>query len=310
MNRFMYFKSIVESDFNLTKASKKLYISQPALSKFISNLEKDYGIELFVRYNGRLIGLTKMGEFFYRKSIEMLKIYEEINIRLETASKYYSGEIIIGIPPLIISVLFTEFLNNIVQFNPNLKITIIEYGAHRLIEEIENGKLDVAIVLQPNSINNKLFQETLIHEDELTAFINHENTLYGQKRVTWQDLADQPLAIFNQEYMIHHQLVKKFNDLSLTPKIRLEIRSWDFMVSAVRQNDLVTILPQPTIEHVNAHNVKMIPIEDPIPWKVSMVYPKKSHYTMVEKYIIQSVKDYFLEHRPVISMEEMLALHY
>ena len=70
------FVVIVESDFNLSETSKKIHISQPALSQMFLHFEREENIELFKRSNGRLQSLTPAGENFYYTAIELLKQYE------------------------------------------------------------------------------------------------------------------------------------------------------------------------------------------------------------------------------------------
>ena len=57
-----YFVSIVDNDFNLSRASLNLYISQPALSMMISDFENKEGVQLFKRAQGKIVGLTYVGE--------------------------------------------------------------------------------------------------------------------------------------------------------------------------------------------------------------------------------------------------------
>ena len=66
---------------NLTRAAEKLYISQPALSIYIANLEKNMGIPLFER-NGKKFALTYAGERYVERARKMLKLEREFNDEL------------------------------------------------------------------------------------------------------------------------------------------------------------------------------------------------------------------------------------
>lgn len=68
-----YFREIVNSEFNLSEAAKRLNITQPSLSMLISSFENSYDICLFKKVNSRFISLTEAGEYLYNYANEMLE---------------------------------------------------------------------------------------------------------------------------------------------------------------------------------------------------------------------------------------------
>ena len=69
IQQLYYFNNIVECDYNLSLAAKKIHISQPALSQFISNFENEKDVQLFNRKQGRLNSLTRAGEMIYQYAL-------------------------------------------------------------------------------------------------------------------------------------------------------------------------------------------------------------------------------------------------
>lgn len=67
-----YLINIVECRCNLSLESKKIHISQSALSQFITHFETSEGIQLFHRKNGRLAGMTEAGRMVYRFATEIV----------------------------------------------------------------------------------------------------------------------------------------------------------------------------------------------------------------------------------------------
>lgn len=107
-----YFIGIVENGFNLSRTSQNLYISQPALSMMINEFEHQENIALFTRANGKIRGLTYVGENYYRDAKELLKKYNQMNKNLHKKEQEMTGRISIGIPPLILSLIFLKFCRN------------------------------------------------------------------------------------------------------------------------------------------------------------------------------------------------------
>lgn len=94
-----YFIAIVENDLNLSLASKKLHLSQPALSKYILKFEEEENLKLFERKNGRLSGLTFAGENFYNNAKVVVESHTNMLSELREQSKKITGTVRIGIPP-------------------------------------------------------------------------------------------------------------------------------------------------------------------------------------------------------------------
>ena len=81
---------------NLTRAAERLYISQPALSIYITNLEKNLGTPLFDR-SGKKFTLTYAGEQYVKRAEKMLELEREFNEEIEKISRETAGRIRLGI---------------------------------------------------------------------------------------------------------------------------------------------------------------------------------------------------------------------
>ena len=117
---YRIFKVVAEEE-NITHASEKLNISQPAVTKHIQNLEEILNIKLFERTNKGLI-LTKIGKDIYDE------IREPIGI-LENLYKKYSDsrDINLGIHTTMLNKLFSKKLSKYYELNENAKINIVNY---------------------------------------------------------------------------------------------------------------------------------------------------------------------------------------
>jgi DNA-binding transcriptional LysR family regulator len=303
-----YFIAIVENDLNLSLASKKLHLSQPALSKYILKFEEEENLKLFERKNGRLSGLTFAGENFYNNAKVVVESHTNMLSDLREQSKQITGSVTIGIPPLILTVLFTEIMAQLITSNPTINFIILELGAFELKKLLLLGEIDFAVILSPSEISPLLFEETMISEDELTLFMSVNNPLSEKKSVEWADLKKIDLAIFNETFMIHHQLKRKFDALKIYPKISLMSGSWDFLLEVTRTSNFVTILPSPIHWHFNYDDVAEVPIEDPISWKVILTHPIKTHYSRLELYTKESIINYFVYKNKIIPMDEWESL--
>ncbi|WGE56583.1 LysR family transcriptional regulator [Actinobacillus equuli] len=280
-----YFVAIVDNDFNLSRASQNLYISQPALSMMISEFEQRENIQLFKRNNNKIIGLTYLGETYYNDAKEVINKYTEMNRKLHKMAEQITGNITIGIPPLILSVIFSEIMPNLILNNPTINFTIKEQGAFVLKNELLLGNIDFAVLLYPEHISKNVIDSFEIHCSELAVFLSPQHPLARKEIIEWQDLHNAKMAIFDNTFMIHHQLMETFERNNIYPNIILESSSWDFLLNLAKINkDLLTILPYPMVDQYPSDFICRR-INKPIPWRVTLCRLKKNNYSNVENYL-------------------------
>ncbi len=134
----------------ITEASKKLYISQPAITKSIKKLEAQLHTTLFVR-SVKGTTLTPEGKNFY----EQIKPAIEQLLAAEKDLSDQSKKITIGIDDIAIQKYLTNPLKNILNQNKNIKLQIKEEKTNNLIDDIINGNIDIAITsVNLNKIKN------------------------------------------------------------------------------------------------------------------------------------------------------------
>lgn len=302
--KMTYFIAIVESEFNLTKAAQRLFVSQPALSKFISTLEEEENLNLFERKNNKLIILTPAGHKFYEHAKSIISAYKTMLNDLSVYSKITSGTIKIGIPPLIMTVLFTEVIAQLYIRNPQIKFEIVEEGAFELRKKLLLNELDMAILITPTGLSTAQFKEELVWQDELTAFMSSDNELANQGSITWKDLSHRNLAIFNDTFMIHHQIVSKFISQKMVPSFSLTSGLWDYLVDVTKHSDFITIMPAPISKVLNMEHLKEVPMVNPIIWEVVLVYPIRDYYSKIDLYVRDSLKRFFQFGSPITALAE------
>lgn len=293
IRQFRYFIEVVKCQFNLSLAAKKLYISQPALSQFIKAFEQSEQIQLFERYKGRLQQLTPAGEIFYENAKKMLIQYNGMLDDIRDGKTQLRGRVRIGIPPLILGVVFADVIAQLIINHPDIEFVIIEKGAYELSHLFMMDELDFAILLDPTHISDALIEKCVLQQDELSAFMNKNHPLAQKDKIDWRDLNHKQLAILDPSFIIHHQLQKKFDECGVVPKKSTMSASWDFLMLVAQNSELITVLPSPVHNvHVNSNIIEKH-FTDPISWTVLLCRAKKERYNRVEHFVFDFINAYF-----------------
>ena len=293
IKQMRYFLEIVRCDYNLSKAAKKLYISQPSLSQLIKSIEEKEGVLLFNRYGGRLQKLTNAGEIYYEYISKIVGEYDDMLMAVRHGYSQLKGKIKIGIPPLVQSAIFADVLANLIIVHPELDIEIIEKGAYELQNIFLSNELDIVFLLDPSNINPDIIEEHFIVENELTAFVNENHPLATKEKIDWIDLNDTLMATLDSTFMVQRKIQKKLEECNVCAKKTVVSGSWDFLIVMVNNSSFVTILPAPIASFYTHKGIVQKHFNDPISWRIIMCRPIRNKYSFVANYVYEYLKKYF-----------------
>lgn len=188
LNLYQIFNEVAKAG-NISKASKVLYISQPAISKAISKLENSLNCSLFVR-TSRGVSLTPDGEILYAQvqtALDALKLGEE---KIKMANELGIGQITIGASTTICKYVLFPYLKEFTSNNPHVKVSIFCHNSLETIEALEQGKIDIGIVRYPSSRNSLSYNPLLSIHDTFIATQNYLDNFSKREELTKEKIIE------------------------------------------------------------------------------------------------------------------------
>ncbi|MCI8510710.1 MAG: LysR family transcriptional regulator [Lachnospiraceae bacterium] len=152
---------------NLTKAAEKLYISQPALSIYITNLEKNMGIPLFER-RGKKFLLTYAGERYVERARKMLELEREFNDELIDLIRERAGRIRLGVSQRRGAWFLPPVLVRYEEKWPGIEVILKEGNLAITQEMLKNNELDI-VILNEKDVTENMESRLLFSEEFLLA---------------------------------------------------------------------------------------------------------------------------------------------
>ena len=147
LNLFKVFLAVAETE-SISNAAKKLYVTQPAISRNIKELENILKVKLFIR-KSRGVVLTQEGEkllFYVKKAFNSIYSGERM---ISSSVNMDVGEIKIGVPSHIGSAILTDCITQFNKQYPNIKFVICNKGSHEIMEMLDSKELDMIIDSYP-----------------------------------------------------------------------------------------------------------------------------------------------------------------
>lgn len=139
----------VISEGSMTAAADKLFLTQPAVSQQIRNLEEELGVELLVR-GVRQIKATPQGEILYEHSRKILHHVQQAEIAIKSMGAELKGDVFMGTLNSLGLHLMSPIISRLLRHNPDLMVKVDYQKGEELIQNFKAGKVDVLILPETN----------------------------------------------------------------------------------------------------------------------------------------------------------------
>ena len=206
---------------HFTKAAERIRLSQPALSKHLSNLERELGARLIDRRPGGAT-VTPAGEALLPLARRILNDVETARFEVHSIEELRAGTVRLGTIPSLCTSLVADALHQFHDRYPAVRLLVEESGSRELVNMMAHGQLDLAVMHVPLlSDDPPLVTTTLLVEELVLATTVHDHS-FGDGPVPVSVLRDQPLVSFREGYELRNMTVTACRDAGFEPRFSVE----------------------------------------------------------------------------------------
>lgn len=247
LRQLRYFAQIVESG-SLSKASRCLFVAQPALSQQLAKLEDEVGKPLLHR-SARGVTPTDNGLALYHHARFMLRQLDQaLSIARQEAGEV-RGMVSLGLPSTTLVALGLPLMRRVHEKYPGILLNVVEGMSGHIAQMMRLGQLDLAILFT-NDVSTKLDAVPLLDE-ELFVLLPKDSKLVaaGQTSITVAEVAKLPLILPTGTHGLRRRVVAEFERRDLTPHVVAEIDSLTLLMNCVYDGMGLTIKPMSALRH-------------------------------------------------------------
>ena len=172
---------------NITRAAEQLFVSQPALSHFISKAEEELGAKIFNRGTTPLT-LTQAGEKYVKTARMILGLQESLKQEIENLKDCRSGEITLGLSDMRATVLLPFVLPEFRRLYPNVAIRTVESSSKEVENNVRNGVVEIGII--PLFDYGQDLSASVLYDEELLLVSASEVPSHHGATRNWVSLGD------------------------------------------------------------------------------------------------------------------------
>jgi len=297
-----YFSEVAEH-LSFTKASQTLHVTQPSISKAVKNLEDELGVPLFYR-SSKQLELTDAGKAVLINARKVLEAFNSLTWELTDIMELKSGEIRIGIPPIVGAAFFSKLISIFKEKYPLVKITLTEVGTKKIKQGVDDGSLDIGLICTFPTQNSN-FEIIKVLKDPLRLIVHKDHPLTAKKKVHFSDLENEPFILYRKDFSLYDLIIEECSKNHFQPNIVCESSQKDFLLGMVEGKLGVALLPSKICEAINRSDVAVLSFnESVVNLELGMIWKKNKYLSFAVREFITTSEDYLEGQEKVLINEE------
>ena len=246
LHQLRYFIAVAEER-HFTKAARGLRVAQPSVSRAIRVLEEELGTPLFHRMKGN-VALTPAGEIFLPWARRVLVDVDGATEEVRELADLGRGRLAVGATPSLSITLLPPALAKFHAAFPGIDLVVREGGSGDLVAELEQGALDVALVIMPLRHADKALETAPLLREELVVAVPHDHPLASRKTMTIAELKGVPLVMFRDGYDLRAATIAACRRAGFEPVFALEGGEMDGVLRFAAAGLGVAVVPSMVID--------------------------------------------------------------
>ena len=204
----------VAEQLSFSRAAESLFISQPAVTKHIRELESKLNTPLFDR-KGNKIHLTKAGLLTYRYYKQIKQKYEEMTFEIGKLTNAYKGVLRIGASSTIAQYMLPQHLASFHQKYPHIELFLLNGNSLEMEQKLMNNEIDLALV--ENISSHPDIKYSAFAEDEVVAIAGRNSPLFKRTTITLAEIQQFPLVVREKGSGTLENIEEAFRNKSIDP---------------------------------------------------------------------------------------------
>ncbi|MDO7487190.1 LysR family transcriptional regulator [Peribacillus sp. NPDC096448] len=237
---------LVVDEGSISQAARLSFLSQPAVTRQIHQLENYYNTLLFDREEGRL-RVTEAGKLLYPFAKAIVNDFNHSKEVIQQSTGKYNANLIVGASLTIGEYLLPSLLGRFKKQQPEIKVTLTIKNTPRVLEDLSNDVIDLALV--EGLVENTDFIVDKFAEDELILVCPSDHPWKDRKEIQLEELGNERMIwresisgtrLIVENMLREHEVLEKIESY-------MEIGSTQAIKSAVEAGLGISILPRLTV---------------------------------------------------------------
>jgi LysR family hydrogen peroxide-inducible transcriptional activator len=272
IHQLRYFCAVARTR-SFTRAAQHEHLAQPSLSQQVRKLEDELGTRLFDRL-GRSVRLTSFGETFLPRAEAILRQVVDAKHEIEEMAGVERGNVVVGSIPTVAPYFLPTRLASFGQKFPEIRVTVMEELTAELLERIQDGTVDLALLVLPVTGGHFVCQELLRERLYLAVPENHR--LASQPAVRLKQIERDPFLLLKEGHCFRENTLSACRRARLELNVIFESGQFATILAMVAAGAGLSVVPHMAVER--GRGCRFIPIADDGAYRRIGIVQLKQHF--------------------------------
>ena len=273
---------------SFSKAAEELYMTQPAVSQAIMQLERELDVRLFNR-TAKGVTLTTEGNHLFEYVNSAISLIESGEEKIQEFKNLTVGKLKIGVGDTISKYFLVPFLEEFHKKYPNIKFKIVNGTTYELCSLVKSGEVDISICNLPLIDSALEIIPCLTIHDIFVCGEKYKEL--SEKKIDLPEIAQYPLIFLekssnSRKYVENHMVSK---GITISPEI--ELGSYDLLLEFAKINlGIACVVKEFSLDYLNSGDIYEVNLDEAIPGRsVGIRYLKKVPLSLAATKFVETI---------------------
>ncbi len=271
---------------HFSNAAERLHVSQPSVTVAVRKLEEELGVQLLDRSRKR-IALTPEGQVFLQRVEDILGRVTDAVAEMNDYRQLQKGSVRVGITPIMGAVLFPFAFAHFQKQFPQMNITVMEEGSLAIRTRLEQGELDVGILITSNLSAH--LQTVPITRGQILACLPPGHRLGRLERIPFAALRDEPLILFREDTYSRQIILEECEKFGFTPQIVFSSNQIGTIMELVQQGVGIAFFIEEIVRR--QPDILSRPLAEPLYLVAGLAWSRERYLPKAAKTFIDSFRE-------------------
>ena len=274
LRHLRYFVMVAEER-NISRASARLRVSQPAVSRQLRDLETELGVPLFVRHHNGL-ALTNAGESFLAHARGILRKSADAAAHMNSFRQRPAKRLTIGYIPSVLADTLTPALKKFSHKHGDTEVSLKELAPQDQVRGLRDGRIDLALLGNPCLELNSEFQVTVLRRVPFQAVLPEDHRLARRARIGLSELKGETFIGFDEDFFPgrNASICAACEQAGFTPRLVPRVENLTALLATVAAGGGVALTPE-EVSQLPHRGVVFLPLKRPVPFVASAAVVRK-----------------------------------
>ena len=283
------FKTVVSAG-TVTETARMLGISQPAVSRLISDLEKEVGFKLFYR-SGRNLKATSEARLLIGEVRRALSGLEQIKDSATAIKNFKHAQLRLITTPAFSTMIAPQLIRKFAKRQPGAMISLEVQSTDDTVEWMVSQNYDFGIA--PSTIKNQTILGHTLIDTQSVCLLPKGHRLESSKQLRPKDLSGESYISFMPNSLFRFEIDEVFRKAGVERRMQYEARTRDAICNLVEQGLGVSIVGLMENECATTNGYSAVPFKPNLPFRVALIWSQQKTMSAVAKDFLLMIEQEF-----------------